>query len=93
MEVLMALRAGVALVNVALLVVLLTRYARIYKSTRAVFTVGLMFFASMLILHNVIAVYAYFEMEPLYSVAILPYFVVVHLAELAGIAVLLKVTL
>ena len=93
MEVLIALSAGIALVNVALLIALLTIYARIYKSTKAVFTVGLMFFACMLMLHNVIAVYAYFAMEPLYSVALLPYFLVVHLAELAGIAVLLKVTL
>ena len=89
----MALSAGVALVNVALLVSLLIIYARIYKSTRAVFTVGLMFFAGMLILQNIIAVYAYFAMEPLYSAALLTYFLVVHLAELAGIAVLLKVTL
>jgi hypothetical protein len=33
----------------------------------AVFTVGLMFFAGMLILHSIIAVYAYFAMEPLYA--------------------------
>ena len=89
----MALSAGIALVNVALLIALLTIYARIYKSTRAVITVGLMYFAGMLILHNIIAVYAYFAMEPLYAVALLPYFVVVHITELAGIAVLLKVTL
>jgi hypothetical protein len=93
MEVLMALSAGIALVNVALLIALLTIYARIYKSTRAVFTVGLMFFAGMLILHNIIAVYAYFTMEPLYAVALLPYFLVVHIAELAGLAALLKITL
>jgi len=68
-------------------------YAKVYKSTRAVFTVGLMFFAGMLMLHNIIAVYAYFAMEPLYASELLPYFLVVHLAELAGIAILLKVTL
>ena len=89
----MALSAGIALVNVALLIALVTIYSRIYKSTRAVFTVGLMFFAGMLILHNIIAVYAYFAMQPLYASELLPYFLVVHLAELAGIAVLLKVTL
>ena len=93
MEVLMALSAGIALVNVALLMALLTIYARIYKSAKTSFTVGLMFFAGMLILHNTIAVYAYFAMEPLYASELLPYFLVVHLAELAGIAVLLKVTL
>ena len=89
----MALSAGIALVNVTLLIAFLTIYARIYKSTRAVLTVGLMFFAGMLMLHNIIAVYAYFAMEPLYAVALLPYFVVVHITEFAGIAVLLRVTL
>ena len=89
MNSLMETSAGVAVVNVALLITLLTVYAKIYKSTRAVFTVGLMFFAGMLMLHNVIAVYAYFAMEPLYAVALLPYFVVVHITEFAGIAVLL----
>jgi len=93
MEILMALSAGIALVNVALLVALLAIHARIYKNTKAVFTVGLMFFAGLLILHDIIAVYAYFAMEPLYALELLPYFLVVHLAELAGIAVLLKVTL
>jgi hypothetical protein len=32
-------------------------------------------------------------MEPLYNEALLPYFVGVHMAELAGIAVLLKITI
>jgi uncharacterized membrane protein YgdD (TMEM256/DUF423 family) len=89
----MEISAGVGIANVVLLVALLTIYARIYKSSRAVFTIGLMFFSGMLMLHNIIAVYAYFAMEPLYAVALLPYFLVVHLAELAGIAVLLKVML
>jgi hypothetical protein len=52
-----------------------------------------MFFADMLMLHNIIAVYAYFAMEPLYAVGLLPYFVMVHIAELAGLAALLKITL
>ena len=77
----------------ALLIALLTVSAKVYKSTRAVFTVGLMFFAGMLVLHNVIAVYAYFAMEPLYAVGLLPYFVMVHTAELAGLTALLKITL
>ena len=59
MNSLIEISAGVAVVNVALLIALLTVYAKVYKSTRAVFTVGLMFFAGMLMLHNVIAVYAY----------------------------------
>jgi hypothetical protein len=38
-------------------------------------------------------VYAYFSMAPLYNEALLPYFVAVHVAELAGIATLLKITI
>jgi hypothetical protein len=52
-----------------------------------------MFFAGMLALHNIIAVYAYLVMAPLYNEALLPYFVAVHIAELVGIAVLLKITI
>jgi uncharacterized membrane protein len=93
MNILVVLTTGIALVNVVLLVTLLVIYARIYVKTKASFTIGLIFFAAMLILHNVIAVYAYFAMEPLYSMDLMPFFAVIHLAELAGIAVLLKVTL
>jgi len=93
MNSLMEISAGVGIVNVVLLIALLTVYAKVYKSTRAVFTTGLMFFAGMLMLHNIIAVYAYFAMQPLYALGLLPYFAVIHIAELAGIAALLKVTL
>lgn len=83
----------ISIVNVALLAALITIYAKIYKTSRAVFTLGLLFFATMLMLHNIIAVYAYFAMAPLYSDELFPYFVAIHLAELAGIVALLKVTL
>jgi len=93
MNSLMEVSAGVGIVNVVLLIALLTVYAKVYKNTRAVFTIGLMFFAGMLMLHNIIAVYACFAMQPLYALGLLPYFAVIHIAELAGIAALLKVTL
>lgn len=88
----MDLSAGISLANLAILSALLFLYTKIYRSSKAIFTLGLIFFASMLMLHNVIAVYAYFAMAPLYHEALLPYFVVIHAAELAGIAVLLKIT-
>jgi hypothetical protein len=93
MAILMDISAAISLTNVAMLMALLILYMKIYKSSKAIFTLGLMFFAGMLILHNVIAVYAYFAMAPLYHEALLPYFVVIHAAELAGIAVLLKITI
>lgn len=82
----------VSMANMAILVVLLVVYARIYIKTRATFTIGLAVFVSMLMLHNGIAVYGYFAMAPLYSDELLPYFAGIHIAELAGLIALLKVT-
>src|SRR5438105_15824180 len=89
---LMDVSSIVGMANMAILIALLTVYANIYRKTRATFTVGLMVFVGMLMLHNGIAVYAYFAMAPLYSHELLPYFVGIHIAELAGLAALLKVT-
>ena len=89
---LMDVSSIVGMINTGILVALLAVYANIYSKTRATFTIGLMVFAAMLMLHNVIAVYAYFSMAPLYSEELLPYFVGIHIAELAGLIALLKVT-
>lgn len=92
MALLMDVSSVVSMANMAILVVLLAVYGRIYSKTGATFTIGLMIFASMLMLHNVIAVYGYFAMAPLYSDDLLPYFIGIHIAELAGLIALLKVT-
>jgi riboflavin transporter FmnP len=89
---LMDVSSIVSMANMAILVVLLAIYGRIYRKTRATFTIGLMVFAGMLMLHNVISVYGYFAMAPLYSEDLLPYFVGIHIAELVGLLALLKVT-
>lgn len=91
MALLMDVSSIVSMVNVVILVMLLAVYAKIYRKIRASFTIGLMVFAGMLLLHNVIAIYGYFTMAPLYSNDLLPYFVGIHIAELAGLIALLKV--
>ncbi|MDQ3836821.1 MAG: hypothetical protein M3270_07805 [Thermoproteota archaeon] len=80
------------MINTVILVVLLAVYANIYRKTAATFTIGLMVFSGMLMLHNIISIYGYFAMAPLYSNDLLPYFVGVHVAELAGLMALFKVT-
>ena len=92
MTLLMDISSTVSMVNTVILVVLLAVYANIYRKTGATFTIGLMVFAGMLMLHNIIAIYGYFAMAPLYSDDLLPYFVGIHIAELAGLIALLKVT-
>jgi hypothetical protein len=92
MALLMDVSSMVSMINTVILFVLLAVYANIYRKTGATFTIGLMVFAGMLMLHNIIAIYGYFVMAPLYSDDLLPYFVGIHIAELAGLIALLKVT-
>jgi hypothetical protein len=92
MTLLMDISSIVSVINTAVLVVLLSIYANIYRKTGATFTIGLMVFAGMLMLHNIIAIFGYFAMAPLYSDDLLPYFVGIHIAELVGLIALLKVT-
>ena len=93
METLLSISAVVGLANIGILTAMLIIYANVYRNTKAVFSIGLMFFVCLLMLHNIIAVYAYFAMEPLYALGLLPYFVGIHIAELAGLSVLFRVTL
>jgi hypothetical protein len=93
MDPLMGISAIVGLANIGILIALLIIYLGIYKNTKATFTIGLIFFVCLLMLHNIIAVYAYFAMQQLYSIGLLPYFLGIHIAELAGLSVLFRVTL
>lgn len=93
MEPLITANAIVAFANIAILIALLFLYVRVYRSSKAKFTIGLILFVILLMLHNIIAVYGYFMMEPLYAEALIPYFFAIHIAELAGLSVLLRITL
>ena len=92
MALLMDVSSIVSMVNMTILVTLLAVYANIYRKTKATFTIGLMVFASMLMLHNIIAIYGYFAMAPLYSENLLPSFAGIHIAELVGLVALLSIT-
>ena len=89
----MGISAVIGLANIGILAALLVIYARVYKNNKATFTIGLIFFVGLLMLHNIIAVYAYFAMEQLYAIGLLPYFVGIHIAALARLSVLFRVTL
>jgi len=68
-------------------------FAKIYSRTKAQLPLGMIFFAGLLFPHNMIGAYAYFSMMELYAGSLLPYLLAVHLAELAGIIILLMITL
>jgi hypothetical protein len=93
LDLLIGANALVASANIAVLVALLILYTKVYKSSKANFTIGLMLFVGLLMLHNIIAVYGYVMMEPLYAPALVPYFLAIHIAELAGLLILFRITL
>jgi hypothetical protein len=57
----------VSMANMAITIAFLLTYTKIYSKTRVMFTIGLVVFAGMLLLHKGIAVYEYLAMAPLYS--------------------------
>lgn len=93
MEPIMTAGTIVSGANLIALGALIGVFAKMYSRTKAQLPLGMIFFAGLLFLHNVIGVYAYFTMMELYAAALLPYLLAVHVAELAGILVLLRITL
>ena len=93
MEPIMQASTIVSGANMVVLGILINVFAKIYSKTKAQLPLGMIFFAGLLFLHNLIGVYAYFSMMELYAAALLPYLLAVHVAELAGVIILLKITL
>ncbi|MDE1765596.1 MAG: hypothetical protein KGI27_04870 [Thaumarchaeota archaeon] len=93
MEPVMIASTAVSGINMIVLGILIGVFAKIYSKTKAQLPLGMVFFAGLLFIHNLIGVYAYFSMTELYAAALLPYLLAVHIAELAGILILLKITL
>ncbi|MGI0047393.1 MAG: hypothetical protein ACREBB_09445 [Nitrosotalea sp.] len=93
MELIMTASTIVSGANMVVLGILMGVFGKIYSKTKAQLPLGMIFFAGLLFLHNVITVYAYFSMMELYAAALLPYLLAVYAAELAGILILLKITL
>ncbi len=84
---------GLASVNSAILVALIYLYAKIALKSRATYSFGLAFFAGLLLVHNLLTAFAYGTMSPLFGTEALPYLSAVGAAELAGLLVLLRITL
>jgi len=92
MEVLMDFAIGIAGINSVILLFLLYLYAKIAIKSRAAYSFGLAFFATMLLLQNLLTAFAYGTMSPLFGTDALPYLSVIGGAELAGLLGLLRMT-
>ena len=93
MEPTSAILSGVSIANMVVLGILMTNFAKMYSKTKAQLPLGMIIFAGMLFLHNIIGAFAYFSMHEIFSHEVFPYMLGVTIAELGGVLILLKITL
>jgi hypothetical protein len=93
LETMMLLTVSLASVNSVLLVVLLFVYGKIVLKTKAMYAVGLMIFAFLLLAQNLLSVFAFVTMQPFFGSEALPYLSGIAALELGGLVALLRITL
>ncbi len=81
-----------ATISAILLAGLILVYARVYRDTRAQFSLGLAIFASILFAQNILAVYSFLTMRPFIGEPFLPYLLGINIAQVLGIFVLFRTT-
>lgn len=79
-----------AAIDAVLLLILTAIYLRMYRDTHTQFSLGLSIFALLLFAQNVVAVYSFFTMASYIADQFLPFLLTINVAEVAGIAVLLR---
>ena len=79
--------------NSALLLVLLFIFAKIAIRSRASHSIGLMFFAVLLLANSSLTAFSYATMAPFFASEALPYLSTISVLEFVGLAILLKITL
>lgn len=77
-----------SLVNVLLLIGLLAVYGNSFRKIRARFTLGLLFFAGLFLVQNLIAVYSYAAMFMYFAAGAGPLVLAITLVQTTGLAVL-----
>lgn len=82
-----------SLLNVLLLLGLIVVYGSSFRKIRAEFTVGLLFFASVFLVQNLIALYSYVTMFMYFASGVGGLVLAITVAQTAGLAVLLWMSL
>jgi hypothetical protein len=79
--------------NAVILLGLIYLYARILLKTHARYTFGLIIFAGLLLIHNLVTLSSYVFMIEFYSRPLYPVIDLITVFEFAALVVLLRVTL
>ena len=77
------------MVNVILLLGLVAVYGNTLRKIRAQFTVGLLFFAGLFIIQNLIALYSFIAMFMYYAAGVGWFVLAYTVAQTAGLSILL----
>ncbi len=95
MAFLMDLSMITAAISAVLFLVLVAVYLRVYRDTRAQFSLGLSIFASILLVQNILAVYSFVIMAPfiLELEPFLPFLLAINIVQVLGVIVLLRTTI
>ena len=80
-------------ISAILLLVLVGVYVRVYRDTRAQFSLGLAIFATILFAQNVLTVYSFLAMAPYILDPFLPFLLAINLVQVLGVIVLLRTTI
>ena len=78
--------------NVVVLIALIFLYGRMALRSRAVLSFALIVFALFLLVQNVITMYAYDDMAPLFGAETVPYLTAIAASQFVALAVLLRFT-
>lgn len=79
--------------NAVLLVILLAVFAGIAVRSHASHSIGLTFFALLLLANSVLTAFSYATMAPFFGREALPFLSMMSVLEFVGLAILLKITL
>jgi hypothetical protein len=93
MDIWMGVNTLINVINLGLLSSLVVTFIKIYRSSKANFALGLIFFSGLLMTNSIISVYSYVTMSMLFSDLLAPYLLAISIAELAGLSIFLKITL
>lgn len=92
MDMLMIVAKGLTVVNVLLILVLLYVYTKSVQKIRAPFTIGLLAFALLFLVNNIICLYFYITMQPYYAPGAEIFAVVLSATQTVAFATLAWIT-
>jgi hypothetical protein len=92
MGAIMTLSTMVTGINILLILLLLYVYGRNFLKTRSDFAAGLLIFAGIFLLMNLVSFYYFISMMPYFVLEVQPYMLMLHMLQMAGFIVLNWIT-